>query len=289
MTSASNLAPAPELLARFAAIVGEKYAVTDPAALAPFLVEGRGLYHGRSRDAAAARHGRRSSGDPQARQRDRNAAGAAGRQYRAGRRPDSARRRGDPFAHPARQDPRGRSGLQHHDLRGRRGAGQGAGSRGQRRPAVPAVARRRGKLHHRRQPLHQCRRHRRAGLRHHARSGARAGSGAGRRAHPAAAAKAEKGQHRLRPAAHLHRRRRHAWHHHRGGAQAVSAAARGGDRLCRRALAGGGAQALASGAGARRRHGHQLRADRARDHRIRHSPRPRRARSACGQRIPGTC
>jgi FAD/FMN-containing dehydrogenase len=48
MKSASNSAPAPELLSRFAAIVGDKYAITDPAALAPFLVEGRGLYHGRS-------------------------------------------------------------------------------------------------------------------------------------------------------------------------------------------------------------------------------------------------
>ena len=41
-------APAPELLPRFAAIVGDKYAITDAAALAPHLVEGRGLYHGRS-------------------------------------------------------------------------------------------------------------------------------------------------------------------------------------------------------------------------------------------------
>src|SRR6266699_5348726 len=40
--------PNPELLARFAAIVGEKYAVTDPAAQAPYLVEMRGLYHGRT-------------------------------------------------------------------------------------------------------------------------------------------------------------------------------------------------------------------------------------------------
>ncbi len=35
-----------ELIARFAAIVGEKYAVTNPAEQAPYLVEGRGLYHG---------------------------------------------------------------------------------------------------------------------------------------------------------------------------------------------------------------------------------------------------
>src|SRR5215468_6855982 len=41
-------APSPDLLPRFAAVVGEKYAITDPAALEPFLVEGRGLYHGRS-------------------------------------------------------------------------------------------------------------------------------------------------------------------------------------------------------------------------------------------------
>src|SRR5258708_36697738 len=36
----------PELIARFAAIVGEKYAVTDPAEQKPDLIEGRGLYRG---------------------------------------------------------------------------------------------------------------------------------------------------------------------------------------------------------------------------------------------------
>jgi FAD/FMN-containing dehydrogenase len=41
-------APSPELLARFAAIVGEKYAIIDPATLEPFLIEGRGVYHGRT-------------------------------------------------------------------------------------------------------------------------------------------------------------------------------------------------------------------------------------------------
>ncbi|MCK9908962.1 FAD-binding oxidoreductase [Microbacteriaceae bacterium K1510] len=39
-------APAAELMQRFAAIVGERYAVTDQATLAPHLIEGRGLYHG---------------------------------------------------------------------------------------------------------------------------------------------------------------------------------------------------------------------------------------------------
>src|SRR6187455_1206009 len=41
-------APSPDLLPRFAAIVGDKYAITDPAALEPYLIEGRGIYHGRS-------------------------------------------------------------------------------------------------------------------------------------------------------------------------------------------------------------------------------------------------
>src|SRR2546430_1448200 len=38
----------PDLLARFAAIVGEKYAITDPQAQAPYLVEMRDMFHGRT-------------------------------------------------------------------------------------------------------------------------------------------------------------------------------------------------------------------------------------------------
>ena len=41
-------APAPELLPKFAAIVGARYAITDPVALEPYLIESRGLYHGKS-------------------------------------------------------------------------------------------------------------------------------------------------------------------------------------------------------------------------------------------------
>jgi len=41
-------APAPEILARFAAIVGEKGALTAPADIAAYLQEWRGLYHGRT-------------------------------------------------------------------------------------------------------------------------------------------------------------------------------------------------------------------------------------------------
>jgi len=48
MNSPMRHAPAPDLLSRFAAIVGDKYAVTDANDLAPHLIEGRGLYHGRS-------------------------------------------------------------------------------------------------------------------------------------------------------------------------------------------------------------------------------------------------
>src|SRR5262245_2649917 len=39
-------APAPALIARFAAIVGEKNAITDPQAQAPYLVEMRDLFTG---------------------------------------------------------------------------------------------------------------------------------------------------------------------------------------------------------------------------------------------------
>src|ERR1700743_2868883 len=38
----------PELIAPFRAIVGDKYAVTDAADIAPYVVEERNLYHGRS-------------------------------------------------------------------------------------------------------------------------------------------------------------------------------------------------------------------------------------------------
>jgi D-lactate dehydrogenase (cytochrome) len=48
MNEQPRRAPSPDLLPRFATIVGNRYAVTDPAALAPHLVEGRGLYHGRT-------------------------------------------------------------------------------------------------------------------------------------------------------------------------------------------------------------------------------------------------
>src|SRR3954465_12029503 len=38
----------PELIARLTSIVGEKYAVTDPADIAPYVSEERNLFHGHS-------------------------------------------------------------------------------------------------------------------------------------------------------------------------------------------------------------------------------------------------
>ena len=41
-------AVSPDLIARFAAIVGERHAITDPTDIAPYMTEERGLYHGHS-------------------------------------------------------------------------------------------------------------------------------------------------------------------------------------------------------------------------------------------------
>ena len=171
-----------ELIANFRAIVGDKYAVTDAADIAPYVTEERDLFHGRSPLVLRPGSTRGSLRDLQARQRTPDRAGAAGRQHRPRRRPDAAQWRGRGLDAAAGQDPRHRHRVQHHDLRGRRGAADRAAARRRGRPAVSAVARRRRKLHHRRQSLHQCRRHRGAGLWRGARDGARAGGGAGRRA-----------------------------------------------------------------------------------------------------------
>src|SRR6266436_3043074 len=46
MLTKSSAVADPDLLARFAAIVGEKYAITDPQAQAPYLIEMRDMFHG---------------------------------------------------------------------------------------------------------------------------------------------------------------------------------------------------------------------------------------------------
>jgi FAD/FMN-containing dehydrogenase len=48
MLSKTSTGPDAALLARFAAIVGDKHAITDPRAQAPYLVEMRDLFHGRT-------------------------------------------------------------------------------------------------------------------------------------------------------------------------------------------------------------------------------------------------
>ena len=82
-----------------------------------------------------------------------------------------------------------------------------AQARGRSRPPVPAVARRGRKLHHRRQSLHQRRRHRGLGVWRGARNGARARGCARGWTDPERIVKTEEGQYRLRFAQPLHRRR----------------------------------------------------------------------------------
>ena len=48
IVQASMPPPSPELIAKFRAIVGDKYAVTDAADIAPYVTEERDLFHGRS-------------------------------------------------------------------------------------------------------------------------------------------------------------------------------------------------------------------------------------------------
>ena len=80
----------PELIAKFRAIVGDKYAVTDAADIAPYVTEERDLFHGRSPFGAAAGLDRGSLRHLQIGHRTPHRAGAAGRQHRPRRRPDPA-------------------------------------------------------------------------------------------------------------------------------------------------------------------------------------------------------
>ena len=205
-----------------------------PHAQEPYLVEMRDLYHGQTPVVLRPGSVDGSLGDPQARQRDADRDRAAGRQYRTGRRTNSASRRGGAVADAARQDPRSRSGLEHNDRGSRRHAAARARGGRRSRPALSAAAAVGRHLHHRRQSLHQCRRHRRDCARHSALACARPRSRAGRRPRAAQSQQAEEGQYRLRPEEPVHRRRRHARHHHRRGVAAGAAAALDRDRVCRR-------------------------------------------------------
>ena len=80
----------PELIAKFRAIVGDKYAVTDQADIAPYVTEERDLFHGRSPLVLRPGSTAEVSAICKLASRAQDRAGAAGRQYRPRRRPDAA-------------------------------------------------------------------------------------------------------------------------------------------------------------------------------------------------------
>ncbi len=108
-------------------------------------------------------------------QRGAHSAGAAGRQYRPGRRPDPERKRRRDYSLAAadEQGARGRSSLERHDRRSRRDARRRARSRRESGPPISAVACVRRDLYDRRQFIDQCRRRWRHRLWQCARSRAR--------------------------------------------------------------------------------------------------------------------
>ena len=98
--------------ARLADIVGAENVLTGEADKAPYLHRtGAAIITGATPAVVKPGIGGGDLGDPEARQRDRHADRAAGRQYRAGRRADAGRERarGRAVARAARQDPRRRS------------------------------------------------------------------------------------------------------------------------------------------------------------------------------------
>ena len=126
IVQATRQLPSTDLLARFIAIVGDKNAITDPQAQAPYLLEMRDMFHGHTpvvlrpgsvaevADILKLANETATAIVPQG-----GNTGLVGGQIAAARR-DRA------VAQPPRPHPRGRSGLQHHDLRGRRDAAAGA-------------------------------------------------------------------------------------------------------------------------------------------------------------------
>ena len=191
----------PDLLARFIAIVGDKNAITDPQAQAPYLVEMRDLYHGhtpvvlRPGSVAEVAEILKLANETVDRRSCRRAATPA---WSAGRSPHNGEvvlslnrmdkiREVDPVSNTMTCE----AGVTLQRAREAAAAG---------RPALSAAAAVGGQLHHRRQSLDQCRRHRRARLWHRALACARPRSRAGRRPRAQQPQQAQEGQHRLRPA-----------------------------------------------------------------------------------------
>ena len=282
-------APSPDLLPRFAAIVGDRYAITDPAALEPYLIEGRGIYHGRS--SMLLRPG--SAAEVQAILKLANETktplvpqggntGLVGGQIPFDgelilsltrldkiREVDAASNTmtceaGVVLAKA--QDAAAAVDRLFPLSLGAEGSCTIGGNLSTNAGGTGAVA---------------------YGIARDLMLGDRGRPG--RRPHHELAVEAEEEQHRLRPAAHLRRRRRHARRHYRCSGQAVPAPARGGDGLHRRSLSGRRGEAAQPGAGARGWDGDKLRVDRPRRHRVRAQARPRHARSARRPSIRGTC
>ncbi len=231
----------PELLARFAAIVGEKFAITDPQSQTPYLVEMRDLFRGHTpvvlrpgsvAEVSAILKLANETGTPIVPQGGNT--GLVGGQIPHHNEIVLSVNRLDRIREvdPASNTITVESGV---TLQRTREAAAAS------RPALSAIAAVGRHLHHRRQSLDQCRRHGGAGARHRALARARARSGAGRRPRAQQSQQAEKRQYRLRSEKPVHRRRRHARHHHRRGVAAGAASALDRDRLCRRRLAGSGA------------------------------------------------
>ena len=224
--------PDQALLDRFAAIVGERQALREPADQEPYLVEWRDKYHGTTpmvlrpesvEEVAAILALADATGTPIVPQGGNT--GLVGGQI-----PHDTGTEIVLSLQAARPDPRRRSRRRLTiDVEAGVTLQRAAGGGRARRPPVPALARLGGHLHHRRQYRDQCRRHGGARLRQHARPRARARGGAAGRPDLERPAPSAQGQHRLRPEEPLHRLGGHARHRHRGRAEAVSAAALGRD------------------------------------------------------------
>ena len=281
---------AAELLARFVAIVGEKYALTDPQAQTPYLVEMRDLYRGhtpvvlRPGSVAEVSAILKLANETQAPRSCRRAAIPA---WSAGKSRSTARWccRSTGSTRSARSMPvsntmtveagvtlqRAREAAAAADrlypqLLPSEGTCTIGGNLSTNAGGTAAIA-------------HGI-------ARSHAR---RIGGRARRRPRAQQSQQAQEGQYRLRSQEPVHRRRRHARHHHGGGAAAGAAPALDRDRLCRRALAAGRGRSAGHRHRAHRRRRHLVRIDGALRHRGGDQVRRQEPRPAGQARTIGTC
>ena len=163
----STLPPAPsaEILARFVAIVGERYAVTEPADQEPYLIEQRGLWHGTT--PVVLRPGNVGEVAAILKLADATRTAIVPQGGNTGLVGGQTPHHGEIVLSLTRL-----TGIREVDATSNTmtceagvilATAQAAASRG--RSSLPAVARRRRQLHHRRRPVHQCGRHWRPCLR----------------------------------------------------------------------------------------------------------------------------